>query len=65
MMEAWHLRDSDSKSSAAKKPDVLRAALLRTYEEAEHARGCEFWRGQQCNCFLDDVAKVLGRDRRV
>jgi hypothetical protein len=65
MMEAWHMSNGDAKRATAKKADELRAALLRTYEEAEHARSCEFWRGRECNCFLDDIRKALVRDRRA
>jgi hypothetical protein len=64
-MEAWYARETDPKAAPARKVDRLRAALLRTYEEAEHARSCRFWQGHDCNCFLDDVAKALGREARV
>jgi hypothetical protein len=64
-MQVWHVRENDAKSGSAKSANALRAALLRTYEEAEHARSCAFWQGHECNCFLDDVARVLGRDPRV
>jgi hypothetical protein len=65
-MQAWRAREgSNVKIATARSTDALRAALLRTYDEAEHARGCAFWQGHECNCFLEDVARALGRDRRV
>ena len=65
VMETWYGRETDPKAAPARKPEALRAALLRTYEEAEHGRSCAFWRHEECDCFLDEVARVLGRDQRV
>jgi hypothetical protein len=64
-MDAWQHRDTGPRIPPLKRADQVRAALVRTYEEAEHARSCLFWQGHECNCFLDDVARALGRDRRI